>query len=96
MPIGSMPSVSTTPGTSRRFWKNFSNQSSRLRPFQRISCAPCARLMSPGVGCVIVDFRAGLRDGLHDRRVAGDVLGNVGDDGEGGRSLEFILRGSRK
>ena len=37
---------------------------------------------------VVVDLRAGLGDRLDRRRVAGDVPGHVGDDGEGRDGLE--------
>ncbi|MND04045.1 hypothetical protein D3C83_241420 [compost metagenome] len=50
MPIGSMPSETTTLGTFLTFWKNRSNQRSRLNPFHSTRSADCAFTTSPGVG----------------------------------------------
>ncbi len=46
-------------------------------------------------GLVAMDFGARLRDGFHDRGVARNVAGDVGDDGEGGDDLELVLRKGR-
>ena len=50
MPIGSMPSVSTAPGTALTLPKNFSNHRSSPRPFQSTRSADCAFTISSGVG----------------------------------------------
>ena len=41
---------------------------------------------------VVMDLGPRPRDRLHHRRLAGDVAGHVGDDGEGGDHLEARLR----
>ena len=72
MPIGSMPSVTTAPGTSFDVAEEF------LEPALEVHAVPQHEVGGLRLHdverrrLVVVDLRARLGDGFHDRRVAGD------------------------
>jgi hypothetical protein len=60
MPIGSMPSLSTAPGTSSTLSKNFSNHSSRFMPFHKHQVGALRLDDVLRRGLVTVDLAPGL------------------------------------